>query len=58
MSDTLSEKLTEYADRFNENFPIFHLRHLDDGQIVKIIRKCLDDGKPYEPDYSDGSVVY
>ena len=48
--------LIDYAERFKENFPTFYVR--DEDQIVIMICQCLDDGKPYKPDYSDKSLDY
>lgn len=54
----LDELLIEYADRFDDNFPIFCLLGFDDNEITMMIQKCLAEGEPFEPDYCDESVVY
>ncbi len=36
----------EYFERFNVNFPTLCVRHLGEEEIIKLIKKCLDDNKP------------
>lgn len=43
----LEQKLYEYADRFEENFPIFFFRGWGEDKIVQKIDKCLESGKPF-----------
>lgn len=50
----LEQALQEYADKFKDNFPIFYVNHLDEDEMVKLIKKCIKDGKPYEADYGEG----
>jgi hypothetical protein len=40
--------LTKYADRFGENLPMFFLRSKTEEEIIEIVRKCLDEGKPFD----------
>ena len=40
--------LTEYADKFDENFPLFQVRHLDEDEIIKLIEAALENDEPYE----------
>ena len=49
----MEDLLFEYADTFGENFPMFLFRSTDEKQIKAIIKKCLEDGEPYEPDIKD-----
>lgn len=44
----MDELLIKYADKFNENFPLFVVRDLSEKEIKDIIQKCLDENKPYE----------
>ena len=44
------ELIEQYTEKFNENFPIFVVRNMTEDEIKGIIRKCLDDGKPYQVD--------
>lgn len=39
----LDKKLTEYAEKFNENFPIFLMMGKSDEEIIRIVQKCLND---------------
>lgn len=50
----MDKLLLEYADAFDENFPMYLFRSEDEGAIKDIIQICLDDGIPYEvPDGND-----
>lgn len=42
--------LNEYRDRFGEAFPLMLCRHMDDDEIITTVKKCLDDGEPYNPE--------
>lgn len=53
----MEELLTIYVDRFGENFPIFTMLGTPDNEVISIIQKCLDDGKPYKAEY-DPDLVY
>lgn len=46
----MDELLFKYADAFDENFPMYLFRTVDEKEINAIIQKCLDDGVPYEVD--------
>ena len=46
----LREKRDEYWECFGHSFPMLLCMSMEDDDIVRIIQKCLDDGKPYEPD--------
>lgn len=46
----LDKKLTEYAEKFNENFPIFLMMGKSDEEIIRIIQKCLDNDHVYQTD--------
>ncbi len=43
----LEKKLEEYAEMFEENFPIFFFRHVPEDEIIKMIDGCLENGTPY-----------
>lgn len=45
---TLEQALEAYADRFDENFPIFYLRGMPESELIRLIQDCLNQGKPYE----------
>lgn len=44
----LEKLLTEYADRFGENFPMFASRGTPEKEIIAILEQCIQDGTPYE----------
>lgn len=49
----LEKLLTEYAERFGENFPIFSLRGTPEKEIIVILKQCLQDGTPYDHEEFD-----
>ena len=44
----LEKLLNEYAERFNEAFPLFSVPN-DEKEVLEILQKCLADNKPYKP---------
>ena len=36
----------EYFERFNDTFPTYCVRYLGKEEIIKLIKKCLEDNKP------------
>lgn len=56
MMDDLEKLLYQYRDRFDENFPIMVFRGTPDDELMRMIQKCLDDGKPIEVDLDDEAV--
>lgn len=55
---TLDKLLIEYADKFDDTFPIFCLRATPNEELISILRKCIDEGKPYEFEYDPSIGVY
>ncbi len=55
--DNLKDKLIEYAETFNDNFPIYCFSNLDDKEIIEKIDKCLKDDKPIEAE-DNGELLY
>ena len=49
----MNELIKQYTERFNDNFPLFLTRHLDDEEREALIRQCLESNKPYDPDLDD-----
>ena len=49
MSNT-EKLLNEYAERFNENFPLYAAPPMTDKEFEKVLMNCLKSGKPYELD--------
>lgn len=50
MSQELKEAMREYEERFDDLFPLYCCRGMDDRDIIAEIRKCLQSGEPYEVD--------
>lgn len=44
----MNKLLIQYADKFNENFPMFIVGNKSESEIESIIQNCLDEGKPYD----------
>lgn len=44
----LNELLSEYVDLFNENFPIFMMRGTPEDELITILKKCIEEKKPYQ----------
>ena len=49
MSNT-EKLLNEYAERFNENFPLYAAPPMTDKEFEKVLMDCLKSDKPYELD--------
>lgn len=47
----LDKLLLEYADKFNENFPIFLVIGKSEEEIIKIIQTCLKNKQVFHPGY-------
>lgn len=45
----MPELIEQYAEKFNENLPLFALMGMDDEEVEAIIQECLDKGTPYRP---------
>ena len=51
--------LLAYVERFNENFPVFMLRNMEETEMIVLIKNCLDHGKPYVVDFdNDPGIDY
>lgn len=46
----LDKKLLEYAEKFQENFPIFLMMGETDDVIIERIQECLDNDHVYQTD--------
>ena len=57
MESKLSQKLNEYADKFDDSFPIFSFRHKSTDEIIKMIETCISSGKPCEFDEKHGKKL-
>lgn len=54
----MPELIEQYAEKFNENFPLFALMGMDDEEVEAIIQECLDKGTPYRPPDLGGKDLY
>lgn len=43
----MAELIRQYLERFHENFPLFALMGVEDAEVEKLLRDCLDKGTPY-----------
>lgn len=48
----LDKLLQEYADKFGDNFPLVYVRHLEEKEIIELIKNAINKNEPYEADYS------
>ena len=51
----MEKLLSDYLEKFGEQFPIMLVRGMDDDEIESIIKRCLDSGEPYEPELDENS---
>ena len=54
----MPELIKQYAEKFNENFPLFALMGLDDEEIEAILQDCLDKGTHYQPPDLEEKSLY
>lgn len=52
----MNEKLDEYREKFDEQFPLMLVLGMSDEDISSLVDECLESGKPYEPDFDEGTV--
>lgn len=52
----MDELLLAYADKFNQNFPLFMLRGIPEDEIIRLIKKAIEDDKPYKPEMQTGAL--
>lgn len=52
----LDEKMKEYEQRFDDQFPLMLCSGMDDGEIIKEIERCLKKGEEYSPNAPDDAV--
>ncbi|MGD1817985.1 MAG: hypothetical protein ACPKNR_13210 [Pleomorphochaeta sp.] len=53
-NDNIEIYLDKYIEKFDSNFPYFLVRGMSKNEIIKIINKSLETGKPYEPEIEEG----
>ncbi len=46
-----NQLLCEYAEQFDEAFPICGCAYNDDDELIEIIQHCIDKNEPYVPNY-------
>ena len=45
----MNELLDKYRDKFGEPFPLMLCMGMGDESVCKIIKGCVENGKPYDP---------
>ena len=45
--------LNEYADKFDDNFPMFSVNHLEEKEIIRVVKESIAKNELYEPNYND-----
>lgn len=53
----MDKLLSEYREKFKEQFPLMLVMGVEEKEIEEIIKKCIDEGKPYNPKLK-GNAVY
>lgn len=51
----LEKVLSEYTEKFDENFPLFYVRGMDEKEIIELVKQSIIDGVPYEADYDENA---
>ena len=46
----MDQLLLKYRDTFGENFPILCFMGIDEDEVKKVIRDCLDEGVAFDAD--------
>lgn len=46
----MDELLDKYQARFGDQFPLMLCRTKSDDEICEILKRCLDDNKPFTPE--------
>ena len=54
----MPELIEQYAEKFNENFPLFALMGMEESEVEAIIQDCFDKGIPYRPPDLDEKSLY
>lgn len=52
----MEKLIDDYLEKFGEQFPIMLLRGVSEEELKAIIQKCIDEGKPYEPELIDKAL--
>lgn len=53
----MEKLIQEYISKFDENFPLYLVMGMKEEMIIKILKKSIDTGVPYEPEMIEG-VIY
>ena len=49
--------IKEYIRKFDKNFPLYLIMGMGEEMIIKILKKSIETGVPYEPEIIEG-VLY
>jgi hypothetical protein len=47
----LDKVLSEYAEKFEDNFPLFYVRGMEESKIIELVKQSIKEGVPYEAEY-------
>lgn len=50
----LDKLLIEYAEQFKDNFPIFLVKHLEEKEIIRLVKNAIETNTPYDGEYEEG----
>lgn len=53
----MEKLIQEYINKFDENFPLYLVMGMKEDMIIKILKKSIDTGVPYEPEMIEG-IIY
>lgn len=57
MTDELNQLMSEYAERFDDQFPRMMMMGATDAEVMSAIRRCLDTGQPFDSGLPEGVDV-
>ena len=49
----MDKLMLDYEEKFGEQFPLMLCRGMTEEAIKALIKKCIDEGKPYEVNNPD-----
>ncbi len=54
----LDDLIAEYVERFNQGLPFTLVGSVSNEELIAIIKKCLQEGKPCEVDLNPWEALY
>lgn len=49
----MKELLEQYLEKFDDQFPLMLVRGMDEEEIITILKKCIEENKPYEIEFDE-----